>query len=185
MAAKQCDNCGKLVTQRYASKFVVNRWLCPECKEIEIAPAGTVSTLDTASVTEPVTAQGIVQGKKPSSKKGIGCLVVALVGVVILIVVIVSQKEIKTLKANIQFTGTQFVITNNDWEDWENIEFELNDNFTLTVPLIQANNSYTVGAMQFTDDAGLRFNPFQMKPKKMEITTKKDGHTTGMYTGTW
>ena len=38
MALKPCENCGKEVKQRYASKYQSEHWLCSECKETETEP---------------------------------------------------------------------------------------------------------------------------------------------------
>lgn len=39
MANKHCESCGKLVSQRYASKYIPDKWICGECREDEKLPA--------------------------------------------------------------------------------------------------------------------------------------------------
>lgn len=39
MANKPCENCGTLVSQRYASKYIPDKWICAECRDSETAPA--------------------------------------------------------------------------------------------------------------------------------------------------
>lgn len=85
-----------------------------------------------------------------------------------------------SLKANMSFTGTQFVITNLDEMNWTDVKIEVNEEFTLNVDLIEAGNIYTVGAGQFAKEDGTRFNPFTMKPRKLSIIAKE-----GMYFGEW
>jgi len=82
--------------------------------------------------------------------------------------------EVRQIKASVSFTGTQFVITNHEDHDWVNVRFELNpglisSGYTLKVRLIEAGTTYTVGAMQFANSKGERFNPYQMKPQKFNI----------------
>jgi len=82
--------------------------------------------------------------------------------------------EVRQIKASVSFTGTQFVITNYEDHDWVNVRFELNpglisSGYTLKVRLIEAGTTYTVGAMQFANSKGERFNPYQMKPQKFNI----------------
>ncbi len=80
------------------------------------------------------------------------------------------------LKAAIRFTGSQFVISNNDSFDWTNVKFELNSpglfssGYILKARRIEAGNVYTVGAMQFAKDDGTRFNPITTKAKKLWIS---------------
>ena len=82
--------------------------------------------------------------------------------------------EVRGIAASVSFTGTQFTITNHEDQDWVNVRFELNpglisSGYTLKVQLIEAGTTYTVGAMQFANSKGERFNPYQMKPQKFNI----------------
>lgn len=93
------------------------------------------------------------------------------------------------LEASIKFTGTQFIITNNDSFDWKNVELEINpgilkSGYKLNAGLISAGKTYTVGAMQFAKPDGTRFNPFSIKPQSMSIScdTPKG---KGFYSGEW
>ena len=95
------------------------------------------------------------------------------------------------LKANVSFSGTQFVIRNNDSFDWRNVKMEINSGviksgYILKEAVLQAGKEYTVGAMQFAKGDGTRFNPFQMKPKNFSIScdTAK-GKLTGFWHGGW
>jgi len=38
MALKPCQNCGEEVSQRYASKYKSDYWLCSDCREFEKEP---------------------------------------------------------------------------------------------------------------------------------------------------
>ena len=119
-----------------------------------------------------------------------GCLIVA--GVFLLLVVVIvsvtfladrenaktetksEQTQGRTLKAAVNFDGSQFIIRNNDSFDWTNVRFKLNsgiirDGYTLKVNRIEAKTTYRVGALQFSESDGTRFNPFTMKPKTIFI----------------
>lgn len=100
-----------------------------------------------------------------------------------------SESSTIDLSASISFTGTQFVINNNDDFDWQNVELDLNSGtfssgYTLNVSRLEAGESYTVGAMQFANSDGEKFNPFSHKPLNMSIscdTPRGRGH----YYGSW
>jgi len=93
------------------------------------------------------------------------------------------------LNAVVQFSGTQFIITNNDSFDWSNVELEINpgmlkSGYKLNAKLMSAGQTYTVGAMQFAKPDGTRFNPFSIKPQSISIScnTQKG---KGFYSGKW
>jgi cytoplasmic iron level regulating protein YaaA (DUF328/UPF0246 family) len=86
-----------------------------------------------------------------------------------------SAPEDTHLQATVSFDGTQFKIANVGSVDWKNVKFDLNgglitSGYVLRLGELKAMNDYTVGAMQFTNSSGTRFNPFQMKPLQMAIT---------------
>lgn len=91
------------------------------------------------------------------------------------------------LKATVKFTGTQFVITNNDNFDWTNVELKLNSGlifggYVLKTQRMIAGETYTVGAMQFAKDDGTRFNPSTTKALNLFIwcdTPKGNGSCYG------
>ncbi len=93
------------------------------------------------------------------------------------------------LNTDINFGGEQFVILNKDPFDWKNVELEINSKFlsggySLRTPIMKSLEIYTVGAMQFTNSDGKKFNPFTHKVLNISIT----GDTPkglGHYYGTW
>lgn len=89
------------------------------------------------------------------------------------------------LKASISFSGTQFVIVNNDSLDWTEVKFELNDTYKLKADTISAGKTYTVGALQFAKDDGTRFNPLLTKPTKLSISCHVSGGKRGFYYCEW
>jgi uncharacterized protein YbjQ (UPF0145 family) len=61
MANKPCENCGKLVSQRYASKYVIDKWVCSECGESETPPAelqGKLKELSEIIITTTYDVEG-------------------------------------------------------------------------------------------------------------------------------
>lgn len=90
------------------------------------------------------------------------------------------------MEADVRFTGTQFVIHNENKFDWHKCELSLNqegvfgDAYELKVDALPSNKTYMVGAMQFAKPDGTRFNPFLLKPQSMNISCKE-----GFYTGGW
>lgn len=113
-------------------------------------------------------------------KKGIGCG--GIIGIMLLISlvggIIASTKNPRKeptapsrqlFKAEIKFSGTQFYISNLDDLDCQNAKIEINggigrNGYTLEGYTLEAGKSYTVGAMQFTNNDGTRFNPVTTKP---------------------
>lgn len=91
--------------------------------------------------------------------------------------------------AAVRFTGTQFVITNKDSFDWTNVKLEINGGifsggYQLKPERMKAGETYTVGALQFADSDGKRFNPFEMKPQKLSITADTP-NGMAVYVGGW
>jgi len=93
------------------------------------------------------------------------------------------------LNATVRFTGTQFVIQNNNSFDWTNVELEINSGlisggYVLNVERMRAGETYTVGAMQFAKSDGERFNPFTHKPQKLSVWCDTP-RGKGFYLGGW
>lgn len=85
-----------------------------------------------------------------------------------------------TLHAEVSFTGTQFVIKNLGPEDWSDVKFDLNggvfsSGYVYRTDRLDHEQKGTVGALQFADSDGKRFNPLQVKPQKMTITAHVNG----------
>jgi hypothetical protein len=88
-----------------------------------------------------------------------------------------QPKQAAKITAEVKFSGTQFIITNKDSYAWTDVKLEINGGFfsggyELKHSRIEAGQTYTVGALQFADSDGRRFNPYQMKPKKFSICGK-------------
>jgi len=101
-----------------------------------------------------------------------------------------NQSTSIDLKASVRFTGTQFVILNNDSFDWTNIKLEINSQglrsgYILRASRLSAGAEYTVGAMQFAKKDGEKFNPFTHKPTNFSISCTAQGGKSGFYFGEW
>ena len=88
------------------------------------------------------------------------------------------------LNVSVSFTGTQFVITNNDNFDYTNAKLEVNGDYILKANTIKAGETYTVGMMQFADDDGNRFD-IMKKPQKFSIWCDLSNGKNGFYYATW
>ncbi len=93
------------------------------------------------------------------------------------------------LNATVRFTGTQFVIKNGDSFDWENVKLDVNSHglssgFVYQTARMRAGETYFVGAMQFAQSDGVRFNPFTLKVQNLYIsatTPEGQGDYLGEY----
>lgn len=98
----------------------------------------------------------------------------------------ISRRE--TLRANVRFTGTQFVISNLDDVDCLGSQMSVNGGLTkggyeLNDYNLRAGETYTVGALQFADGNGNRFNPVQIKPQNFFIYCRGNNELQGAYWG--
>ena len=139
-------------------------------------------------------------GKKKTKEATIGCLAIIIIVVSIVIITSLkqpSEQESKAppeplyidLNASVRFTGTQFIITNNDSFDWRNVELEINpgllkSGYKLNAGLMSTGETYTVGAMQFAKPDGTRFNPLSVKPQSISISCDAP-KGKGFYSGKW
>ena len=105
--------------------------------------------------------------KKKDTKQG--CIMLAVIAVILFFVIKSCVGDTKKMNASIAFTGTQFVITNNDSIPYNDVKMTLNGIYHLQVAYFPANKVYTVGILQFADDAGNRFK-LGMKPQKITIS---------------
>jgi hypothetical protein len=80
-----------------------------------------------------------------------------------------SGSSNKELNVQINFSDTQFLISNNNSFDYTNVRMKVNDKYELTADKISAGQQYIVGMAQFADSSGQRFNPFAMKVRKIYI----------------
>jgi hypothetical protein len=85
-----------------------------------------------------------------------------------------AATETRDINARVSFNGTQFAITNLETRAWTNVRFEVNpglisSGYTLKVQRVEAGATHTVGAAQFANSAGERFNPFTHKPLEFSI----------------
>lgn len=133
--------------------------------------------------------------KQKLKKRGIGCLTAIIIFVVISIAVgfissntphspTVATRE--NFKASVNFTGTQFIITNLDDLDCENAKLQINGgSYSLDGYLLEVGTTYTVGAMQFTKSDGTRFNPIQIKPKSFNIYCSRINSSNALGGASW
>jgi len=83
------------------------------------------------------------------------------------------KKEHRQTQASVNFTGTQFVITNKNDFDWDRVEIIINEKYRYEVGGMKAGSTYKVGAGQFVDSKSNRFNPLEVKPTEIRIYVKE------------
>jgi hypothetical protein len=93
-----------------------------------------------------------------------------------------TAREEAKLHAEVRFTGTQFVITNLDKYDWADVRMTVNSHgwsggYKLTAKRIEAGATYTVGALQFAESDGTRFDPFTHKAQSFDLAADAEGQS--------
>ena len=96
-----------------------------------------------------------------------------VVVIVVLAIIIFYPKG--ALKAQITYTGSQYIISNNNSFTWTNIELDFVSgiercSFVLKLDKISSGQTITVKAAQFTDSGGVGFDPEQMQPQQLNIS---------------
>jgi hypothetical protein len=95
-----------------------------------------------------------------------------------------------SLRGDVTFTGTQFVIENRTDEDWHDVRLEINGGMLTSGYLyhadsIAAGRALTVGALLFTNSDHVRFNPFQLKADKLTVSCTLPDGASGFATFRW
>jgi RNase P subunit RPR2 len=139
-----------------------------------------------------------IEKEKNKSSLGTGCL-----GFLVLVIIVYfimfnpftsQEKETQPssiyLNASVRFTGTQFIIENNDNFDWLNVKMEVNGSilkggFILETDRMKAGETYTVGALQFAKKDGTRFNPVTYKPQDFDIYCDTTKGEDAFWAGGW
>jgi hypothetical protein len=95
-----------------------------------------------------------------------------------------NENSTVELNASIEFTGTQFIITNKDTFDYIDAKLQLNNDFIIKGETLEAGESYTVGMLQFADKQGNRFDAMK-KPQNFSIWCDLKNEKKGFYYAEW
>lgn len=88
------------------------------------------------------------------------------------------------MSVGMSFKGTHFELRNEGTEAWQDITIEVNDGYKTSLAALEAGQSASIGAMEFANKQGLRFNPYQMKPQQVYIRATMRGQSVS-YGGKW
>ena len=103
---------------------------------------------------------------------------ISLLSIMAFLIIAYGSDDEKTtsceLNVSVEFTGTQFIVTNNDNFDYYEAQLEVNNKYKL-FGTIRAGQTYTVGLMQFADTDGNRFSLMQ-KPQTFSIWCNNNGN---------
>lgn len=86
-----------------------------------------------------------------------------------------------TFDAQVNFTGTQFYISNKESVDCQDAEITINSSYKLDHYNLGAYQIYNVGAGQFAKGDGTRLNPFETKPLDVNIRCRGNNKLTHTY----
>ncbi len=76
----------------------------------------------------------------------------------------------RVFNTSVNFTGSQFVISNLDTADCQDARLQINGGaYFMDGYILEKGQTYKVGAMQFTKKDGTRFNPWSIKPNSFSI----------------
>ena len=139
-----------------------------------------------------------IEKEEKTSPLGAGCLVFLILFIIVYFIMFnpfssqekETQPSIINLNASVRFTGTQFIIENDDNFDWLNVKMEVNGSFfksgfILETYRMEAGETYTVGALQFAKKDGTRFNPITYTPQKFDISCDTPKGEDDFWTGSW
>ena len=200
--AKFCENCEEPLPNPYAIKSK------NEDQSFKHTSNEDDKTINRIEKEERIRAEARAKAEKEvkkkeqkeeQKKKGIGCLVLIVIVIVFAFFIFNggggdNEEETESgfidLNVSVRFTGTQFIIVNNDSYDWLNVKMEINGSllksgFILKTNRMKAGETYTVGALQFAKPDGTRFNPVTYKPKDFTISCDTPGGENGFWTGGW
>jgi hypothetical protein len=79
-----------------------------------------------------------------------------------------------TLNCKVSNSGTQIIIMNSDIFNWTDVEITLNDDFVYKTAIISSNSDIKIGLLLFADGSGKKFNPFDYKVQKVQISCRVD-----------
>jgi len=101
-----------------------------------------------------------------------------------------SQESTARLNAKVTFTGSQFIIYNDDSFDWRRVDLQITletvgSDFNLSVPVIPAGEKRTVRASEFVGKDDGRYNPYTMKPRRFMIRCVTQTGKNGTYSAVW
>ena len=84
------------------------------------------------------------------------------------------QKKIKTitLKATIQKSTSQLVLTNEDTFDWKDVKIVINDDYKYTIESIPMLSEQRIGFMKFANNDNKLLDPFEYKIADVQIYCK-------------
>lgn len=182
---------------------------CPFCgQEIDTEAAKCFfcgEELNEESVEKRLEELLTEDGKKPAQKpKNPPVLQLVVIVVLICIALFAGTSKKKTifnkakfsgestvrLNTKVVFTGSNFIISNNDKFDWTNVELQIipeteGSNYSLDVVKIPAGEKFSVNAGEFASKEGSNFNPNEMKPKKIRIWCDTPTQVNGSYFAGW
>ena len=94
------------------------------------------------------------------------------------------------LNPTVTFNEENFVVSNNDSFDWENVSLEIlsgesGEPFRLAVAKIPARGTHTAGAAEFRRADGALFDASSAKPWRFRIRSDVQGRPGGSYLAEW
>jgi len=196
--ARFCENCEEPLPNPYIKKRKNEGQSFKHTSDEEVKTKNRIEKEERIRAEAKVKVEKEIK-EKEQKKQGIGCLI--LLGVIIIFAFIIfgggggeNDKETQPssiyLNASVRFTGTQFIIENNDNFDWLNVKMEVNGSilksgFILETDRMNAGETYTVGALQFAKKDGTRFNPVTYKPQNIDIYCDTPKGEDAFWAGGW
>lgn len=85
----------------------------------------------------------------------------------------IPHLEIDPLRAGVYYTGTQFEVENRNDYNWTDVIISINGKksigYVFKTRVMPPGETLTIGAANFCDSRGTRFNPFTQKPLEVWV----------------
>lgn len=181
--------------------------VCPKCGQSTLVPENSPRGIELVQKYPEVKdkqTESNTRSEKSSGKRFSKWWLLLIFGVIVVVLIpyialthisytpdTYAPTKQSTFVASVNFTSTQFVISNLDTHTCENARMQVNsdyelDGYTLESGLNSATKSgqvtvYKVGTGQFAKKDGTRFNPFLTKPQKFYIECRGNNEISGAY----
>lgn len=89
------------------------------------------------------------------------------------------------LKATIEKSSLQLVVTNHDSFNWKNVKIEINNEYVYSIPEFPSGEKVSIGFLNFANSKYEKLNPFVIKIAEVTISATTDTGGIGFTSGSF